>query len=110
MPVIEINRDNYEAELLKSNIPTVIDFWGPSCAPCLAMMPKYHELADSPEYSGKLKFCSVNTSTNRRVAVSCRVMSNPTFLFYRDGREVARLSGVKATIEAITAKVQEFSA
>lgn len=109
MPVIEISKENYEAELLKSELPAVIDFWGPSCAPCVDMMPKYHELADMPEYFGRLKFCSVDTSRNRRVAVNCRVMSNPTFLFYRNGHEVARLSGGRVTIEAIKAKADEFS-
>ena len=46
-----------------------------------------------PEYEGKVKFCSVDTSKNRRVAITFKVMSQPTFLFWKDGAEAARLGG-----------------
>ena len=108
LAVIEINRDNLEAEFLKSELPAVMDFWGPGCGPCMAMMPKYHELADNPKYAGRVKFCAVDTSKNRRAAVSLRVMSLPTFLFYKGGKEVARLSGKNTAIETITAKLEEL--
>ena len=88
----------------------MLDFWGPKCGPCMALMPKYHELADNPKYEGKFKFCSVDTSKNRRVAITLKVMAQPTFLFYKDGKEAARISGEDTTIEAITAKVEELLA
>ncbi|MBQ3446967.1 MAG: thioredoxin family protein [Synergistaceae bacterium] len=110
MAVTEINKENLEAEFLKSELPAVLDFWGPKCGPCLALMPKYHELAENPKYEGKFKFCSVDTSKNRRVAISLKVMAQPTFLFYKGGQEVARISGDDTTIEAITAKVDELIA
>ena len=109
MAITEITKDNFDAEFKNSSLPAVLDFWGPKCAPCMALMPKFHELSDNPKYSGKIKFCSVNTAENKRVAVSCRVMGNPTFIFYRNGKETARLSGGKATIEAITQKVDELA-
>ena len=108
LAIVEINKENLEAEFLKSELPAVLDFWGPKCGPCLALMPKYHELADNPKYNGKFKFCSVDTSKNRRVAINLRVMAQPTFLFFKDGKEVARISGDDTTIEAITAKVEEL--
>lgn len=110
MSVVEISKENLEAEFLKSELPVVMDFWGPKCGPCMALMPKYHELADNPKYQGKFKFCSVDTSKNRRVAVTLRVMALPTFLFYKDGKEAARISGDDTTIEAIAAKVEELLA
>ena len=110
MAVIEINKDNFEAEFLKSELPAVVDFWGPSCGPCMSLMPKYHELAENPKYAGKFKFCSVDTSKNRRIAVTLKVMAQPTFLFYKGGKEVARISGSNTTIKAITAKVEELIA
>lgn len=110
LAVVEINKDNLEAEILKSELPVVIDFWGPNCGPCLVLTPKYHELADNPKYDGKFKFCSVDTSKNRRVAISLKVMALPAFLFYKDGKEVARISGNDTTIEAIRAKVEELIA
>ena len=110
MSVTEITRDNFESEITNSPVPAVLDFWGPGCGPCMALMPKYHELADSSKYEGKVKFCSVDTSRNRRVAMMVRpaVMSLPTFVFYKGGEEVARLGGNKLTIEQLTAKADEL--
>ena len=110
MAITEITKENFEAEFKNSPVPAVLDFWGPKCGPCMALMPKYHELADNPKYEGKFKFCSVDTSKNRRVAMMVRpaVMAQPTFLFYKDGAEVARLGGDDLTIETITAKVDEL--
>ena len=93
---------------MKSELPVVVDFWGPNCGPCMAMMPKYHELAENPKYQGRIRFCAVDTSKNRRTAVNLRVMSLPTFVFYKGGKESARLSGNKATIEAISSKIEEL--
>ena len=108
MSVVEINKDNFELEFLKSGLPVVMDFWGPQCGSCMAMMPMYHELADNPKYQGRVKFCSADTSKNRRTAVSMKVMSLPAFVFYKDGKETARLIGNKATIESVRAKVEEL--
>ena len=110
MSIIEVNKENFEAEFKNSSLPTVLDFWGPNCGPCMALMPKYHELAENPKYEGKFKFCSVDTSKNRRVTMMVKpvVMSQPTFLFYKDGQEVARLGRDHLTIEAIKAKVDEL--
>lgn len=110
MPIIEITKENCDTEFKQSPIPAVLDFWGPKCGPCLALMPKYHELADDPKYQGKMKFCSVDTSKNRRVAINLKVMAQPTFLFYKDGQEVARISGDSTTIESIKSKVDELIA
>ena len=110
LAIVEINQANFEAEFLKSDLPAVLDFWGSRCGLCMALMPKYHELAEKPEYEGKFKFCSVDTSKNRRVAINLKVMAQPTFLFYKDGKEVARISGDDTTIEAIKAKVDELVA
>ena len=60
------------------------------------------------KYEGKAKFCKVDTSTNKRVAINFKVMSLPTILFYKDGAEVARLGGADATAENIEAKVKEL--
>ena len=106
--IVELTKENYEAEIKESPIPVVVDFWGPKCGPCMALMPKYHELADNPKYEGKVKFCSVETSKNRRVAIGLKVMAQPTFLFWKGGAEVARLSGDGTSIEGITAEVDKM--
>lgn len=111
MAIVEITKENFEEEIKNSPLPAVLDFWGPKCRPCMALMPKYHELADNPKYIGKFKFCSVDTSKNRRVSMMVKpaVMAQPTFLFFKGGEEVARLGGSNLTIEKITAKVDELS-
>ncbi len=110
MAIIEITKDNFETEFKNSSIPAVLDFWGPKCGPCMTLMPKYHELAENPKYEGKFKFCSVDTSKNRRVTMMVKpaVMAQPTFIFYKGGQEVARLGGSSLTIDKITDKVDEF--
>lgn len=110
MAITEITKENFEQEFKNSPLPAVLDFWGAKCGPCMALMPRYHELANSPEYEGKFKFCSVDTSKNRRVSMMVRpaVMALPTFLFFKNGAEVARLSGGGLTIEKIRAKVDEL--
>ena len=109
MPIIEITKDNFEEEI-KNSSQAVLDFWGPKCGPCLTLMPKYHELAENPKYAGKIKFCSVDTSKNRRVSMMVKppVMSLPMFLFFKDGSETARLAGNNITIEKIIAKIDEL--
>ena len=97
-------------KVLRSPILAVIDFWGPKCVPCMALMPKYHELADNPSYKGKVKFCSVDTSKNRRVAITLKVMGTPAFLYYKGGKEIARVSGESTTIDSVKAKIDELVA
>ncbi|MDR1977973.1 MAG: thioredoxin [Synergistaceae bacterium] len=102
MPV-ELTKENCDAEVKESALPVVVDFWGPSCGPCMALMPKFMEIAE--KYDGKAKFCKVDTSQNKRVAINFKVMSLPTILFWKDGAEVARLGGAEATPENIEAKI-----
>lgn len=102
--MIELNKENFEAEVLKSEIPVVVDLWGPTCGPCKALMPSVHEMAD--EFSGKVKFCSVNAKDNRPLMIKLRVMGVPTFLFYKGGEQVARMSGGECTVDSIREKTQ----
>ena len=103
--VIELNRENFESEVLNSKEPILIDFWGPQCKPCLALMPAVSRIEEN--YAGRLKVTKVNAAGNRILCARLRVMSLPTFLFYKGGVEINRLTGEKITesdiIEAIKA-------
>jgi thioredoxin 1 len=70
----------------------------------MALLPNVHKMAE--EYEGKVKFCSVDVSENRRVAIANKVMGLPTFLFWKDGAEVARISGGDVTLEKIRENVE----
>ena len=104
--MIEINKDNFEDEIVKSPIPAVVDMWGPQCAPCLALLPQVEALAAS--YEGKIKFGKLNVAENRRLCVNLRVMSVPTFLFYRGGEQASRITGDEVTISAIKENAEKL--
>lgn len=89
--VVEVNRDNFDQEVLGSKELVMVDFWGPQCRPCLALMPIVEGL--EKEYAGRLKVTKLNAAENRMLCAKLRVMSLPTFLFYRDGIEIRRLAG-----------------
>lgn len=87
----ELTKENFEQEVFQSDLPVLVDFWGPKCVPCMGLMPLVEELA--AKYAGKVKFCKVNTAENRRLAIQVKVMSLPTFQFYNKGELVAELNG-----------------
>ena len=104
--MLEIDKDNFESEVTGSATPVVLDFWGPQCGPCLALMPDVEKLAES--YGDKLKICKVNVAGNRRLCISLKVMSVPTFLFFKGGECVDRLAGDDVSLEAIKAKADQL--
>ena len=96
--MIEISSDSFEQEVLRSSQPVLVDFWGPQCGPCLALMPKVEALTE--RYGGKVKITKIEAPKNRRLCLNLKVMSLPTFLFFKDGKEVERLTG-DITIQSI---------
>lgn len=96
--MIEINSDSFEREVLHSSMPVLVDFWGPQCGPCLALMPKVEALTE--RYGEKVRITKVEAPKNRRLCLTLKVMSLPTFLFFKDGKELDRLSG-DITIQSI---------
>ncbi|MFC1956644.1 thioredoxin family protein [Chloroflexota bacterium] len=104
---IDLNRDNYETEVLQVKETVMVDFWGPQCQPCLALMPAVEQL--ETEYTGKLKVAKLNATENRMLCAKLRVMGLPTYLFYKDGVEINRLSGGQLTrndlVEAINTAI-----
>ncbi len=69
----------------------LVDFWGPNCAPCVALMPKVEELAE--RFGEDLRLVKVNAPENRQVCKDLRVFGLPTYVLFRDGQEVERLTG-----------------
>ena len=103
---IEVNKDNYEQEVLKADKPVMVDFWGPQCRPCLALMPYVEQL--EKKYEGKIKVTKLNSAAgNRMLCAKLRVLGLPTFLFYKNGVEIKRLTGEQITEADIEAGIKE---
>ena len=81
-----ITENNFEEEVLKSEIPVLVDFYADWCGPCKMMAPIVKELAD--KFAGKCKVGKCNIDENLKVAQNYRVMSIPTFIVYKNGKDV----------------------
>ncbi len=89
--VIEVSDQTFETEVIKCDMPVVVDFWAPWCGPCRMIAPVTEKLAE--EYAGRVKFCKLNVDDNPEVARKYRVMSIPLLLFFKDGKQVDSILG-----------------
>jgi thioredoxin 1 len=97
--VPEITDATFDSEVLQSEVPVLIDFWGPNCAPCKAIAPHVQALAG--EKSGRLKVVSLNIHENMRTAMAFKILSMPTFVVVKGGREVGRQRGAQGGLEGL---------
>lgn len=104
--MIAVDKDNFEVEVLQAEGVVLVDFWGPKCEKCMAVMPDVHELAE--KYSSKMKFCSLDTTGNRRLAIAQKVLGLPVIAFYKGGEKIAELAKDDVTRENIEAKINEL--
>jgi thioredoxin 1 len=84
--VIEVTDQDFEQEVLKSDLPVLVDMWAPWCGPCRMLGPVVERLSE--EFDGKFKFCKLNVDENPETAKAYRVMSIPLVVFFKDGRKV----------------------
>jgi len=84
MSAIELTDANFQAEVLQSDVPVLVDFWAEWCGPCRAIAPVITELAT--EYSGKAKIGKVDVDSNPQTAMNYNIRSIPTLLFFVDGQ------------------------
>lgn len=97
MAELKITRENFENEVMKSNIPVLIDFWAPWCGPCQMMGPIIEQLAE--EYEGKVKVGKVNVDEEGELSQAFGVMSIPTIVLVKDGKVVKQAVGARPKTE-----------
>lgn len=90
--MLEVSADTFEQEVLKSEIPVVVDLWAPWCGPCKALTPTLQSVAE--DYDGKVKVVKLNIDDNPSIAAQYQVMSIPTLLFFKEGQVESQIIGL----------------
>ena len=93
MSVTELNKDNFEKEVMEANVPVLIDFWASWCGPCRMMSPVIDKISE--EMGDKLKVCKVNVDENHELAEKYEIMTIPAFIVMKNGAESGRTIGVQ---------------
>ena len=106
--MIELTKENWEQEITNAEGLIFVDFYGDGCVPCAALMPHVHELAEQYADS-KLKFCAMNTTKARRLAIKEGIMGLPVMAIYENGNQVETLVKEACTRESITELVEKYA-
>jgi len=93
--VIELTDQNFDKEVLQSEIPVLVDFWAPWCQPCLMMSPILDELAK--ELDGRIKIAKINTEvpSHRQLAIQYEVRSIPNMKLFKEGKVIKEFIGLR---------------
>jgi thioredoxin 1 len=103
--MLVLDKENFEAEVLKADGLVLVDFWSPKCEPCQELMPEIEGLAK--KYDGQMKFGKLDVSKNRRLSIGQKVMGLPTIAFYKNGEKVAELTK-DISAEDVENKIKEL--
>lgn len=98
--VVVLTDSNFETEVVKSNIPVLVDFWAAWCGPCRQLAPVIDELAR--EYKGKVKVGKLDTEENNSTPAKFGITAIPTLIVFKNGNAVNKMVGVKSKKELKT--------
>lgn len=101
-----LDKETFEAEVLKAEGTVLVDYFGDGCEPCKALLP--HIEGFSEKYGDKIKFTKLNTTGARRLAISQKILGLPVIAIYKGGEKVEELVKDDATPENIEAMIQKY--
>lgn len=102
---IVLNDENFEEEVLKSELPVLVDFWAEWCPPCLMVVPVLEEI--SRDYAGRLKVGRLNVDENILTTTKYGIQSIPTFIIFKNGKVLGQTVGAMPK-EVFEAKIGEI--
>ena len=93
---ISVNDENFKSEILESDVPVLLDVWGPNCAPCQKLAPIIVDIAT--DYGERLKVAEMNAAVSPRTMGRLGIRGTPTVVYFDRGREVDRIVGFKGSL------------
>lgn len=104
--MLVLDKNTFEEEVLKHEGIVVVDFWSEGCEPCKALLPEVEELAS--QYANSFKFCKLDTTKARRLAIKEKVLGLPTIAIYRDGTKIDEVTKDDATKTNIEEMIKKY--
>lgn len=90
--MMQVNKDNFDSEVVNSDVPVVVDFWAEWCGPCKVLGPEFEALSGEMD---SVKFVKLNVDENQEISAKFGVMSIPTMILFKGGNEVDRAVGAR---------------
>ena len=104
--MLELDKNTFETEVLQGEGKILVDFYGDGCVPCAALMPHVHAFAET--YGDKIKFCALNTTKARRLAIRQKILGLPVIAIYENGAMIDSCGKEDATAENVEAMIKKY--